>query len=69
MRLSRKASTLVGNWSHDIEYAVRCRACERAESQGREFADESDVRWAMEVVARGTLDDYRRAADILNKIE
>lgn len=52
-RLSRKAQDLASEFSGNFDAAIRAQASYLAESEGREFADENDVRKATAQCAFG----------------
>ena len=60
MRLSRKASEMVSKAFAQLERDVRAKAAERAHFQGREFADESDVKWAYREMMLAVANDIMR---------
>lgn len=60
MRLSWKAGRAAGQISHAMEVDMRRIARERAINQGREFADEQDVKWAYQQLVISMASDFTK---------
>lgn len=60
MRLSWKAGQTAGQISHAMEVDMRRIARDRAINQGREFADEHDVKWAYQQLVISLAGDFTR---------